>query len=582
MNARRRLNRSFIATRSAQASRRIDFLMPRTLRRTVIDFRSLQLPAPLTKALAEAFWSQHKARSLSTMYTYWYHLKIFARFARERRVRLSLTDISGALLIHYIEWLNKQRGKSGKPWSQQTRSCPYVSLCALLQWLQRCKPGLLGSIEYPHNPFPGRNRSARQVERVSTQTLRTILKACERDITQLRAERKEALERMNAVPQSTDTQSLDTLEHLRRHVDRHYDGLIPSTEELHRAGHCTFRHMLERAGGRKHVEAPLYPRPETLFPYYLAILIHTGGNPEPITRLRCECLQPIPLMEDRELVVWQKTRAGTVQRRSFPSADPFEPPALVREILEWTRRLRPHVARSDRDRLFLVKSTHGVRALSMSCVKPLPRAFAARHQLPAFTLAAIRPSVLTAFYRASGDLRTASTVANHAQLATTVSYVQGPEVEAHHRLRLAALQSAWVAHFDASVTAASAVSRPTSMSVSAHAAGQAMTVFGFDCKDPFAGVASGTRRGELCTHFLGCLTCPNAIIPSDAVTLARLLQARDHLRASAAQLHPARWAALYAPQLRILEEDILARFSAGEMARAAPLQASLPPLLPLR
>ena len=43
----------------------------------------------------------------------------------------------------------------------------------------------------------------------------------------------------------------------------------------------------------------------------------------------------------------------------------------------------------------------------------------------------------------------------------------------------------------------------------------------------------------------------------DPATVARLLQARDHLQAAAATLHPARWEALYAPQLRILEDDIL-------------------------
>jgi hypothetical protein len=107
-------------------------------------------------------------------------------------------------------------------------------------------------------------------------------------------------------------------------------------------------------------------------------------------------------------------------------------------------------------------------------------------------------------------------------------------------------------------------------------------MFGFDCKDPFAGVAPSTQRGELCTNFMGCFTCPNAIIPSDPGTVARLLQARDHLQAAAATLHPARWEAVYAPQLRILEEDILPRFGALELAAGKPLLDRLPPLPDLR
>jgi hypothetical protein len=77
-------------------------------------------------------------------------------------------------------------------------------------------------------------------------------------------------------------------------------------------------------------------------------------------------------------------------------------------------------------------------------------------------------------------------------------------------------------------------------------------------------------------------TCPNAIIPDDPRTLARLTQARDHLRAAAATIHPARWQAIYAPSLQILEQDILARFSAAELSAASALHSSLPPLPELR
>jgi hypothetical protein len=107
-------------------------------------------------------------------------------------------------------------------------------------------------------------------------------------------------------------------------------------------------------------------------------------------------------------------------------------------------------------------------------------------------------------------------------------------------------------------------------------------MFGFDCKDPFAGIAPGTHRGELCTNFLGCFTCPNAVITADRTTLARLLQARDHLRAATAYVHPARWEAIYAPPLRILEQDILTRFTRSELADAAQRLSSLSPLPDLR
>lgn len=113
-------------------------------------------------------------------------------------------------------------------------------------------------------------------------------------------------------------------------------------------------------------------------------------------------------------------------------------------------------------------------------------------------------------------------------------------------------------------------------------AGTAVSLFGFNCKDPLAGIAPGTRVGELCHHFLGCFTCPNAVITAEPTSLARLLEARDHLCLSATYLHPARFEAIYAPLLKILEEDILTRFSAAELAAATALSRKQPPIPELR
>jgi hypothetical protein len=54
--------------------------------------------------------------------------------------------------------------------------------------------------------------------------------------------------------------------------------------------------------------------------------------------------------------------------------------------------------------------------------------FIARHRLSPFVLGSLRPSVLTAHYRSTGDLRRVKEVANHKSISTTASYVQGPEV----------------------------------------------------------------------------------------------------------------------------------------------------------
>lgn len=559
--------------------------LARNSRFPAVDFSSLKLPDSVCHVLAEAFWNQVDVKCDRTVYGYWFNLRVFARFVAETHAVQGPADVRSELLARYIEWLNAQRGQDGEPWSKATRYSNYTTLRTLLRWVQRCRPGVLGEVEFPYNPFAWKNRDSRRVEKLSAQTLRAILSACEQDITRLRTVRKTANEEMATVVNS-EIDSISTRGELLKVIDRHFGGILPSWPKLRGPGLTSFKRALSHHGGGTRIRECLYPVSGALLPYYLAILIHTAGNPEAIAALRCDCLRPVPLLDDRELVVWAKPRAGALQQRSFRCTDSFEPPILIHEILQWTQRLRPHVAARDRDRLFLLWANSRVVALSGTLASHSLPAFLTRHHLPRFCLASIRPTVLSMYYRASGDLRQVAAIANHAHLSTTVGYVESPEVDAQNRVRVAGLQSAFLGHVEhpqgddiqprtthGVQSAADSPPPPVTAAVS---------MFGFDCKDPLAGVAPGTRRGELCTSFLGCFTCPNAVITADAPSLARLLQARDHLRASSGYLHPARWEAIYGPPLRILEEDILTRFSARELAVAEPLRGALPPLPDLR
>ncbi len=557
---------------------------PRRVRRTVIDFSTLPLPPDVRRALADAFWNHFGVRSPQQIQVLWANVKVFVRFIVESGSLHSLADVHHDLLVRFIEWLNIQCRTNGEPWSKWSRAGPYMTLRGLLRWLARCRPGVLGELHFPFNPFPWRNRDGGRVHRLPARELRAILKACERDITALRALRDRGGRERAESGSGDPARSLGAL---LEAIDQRYRGIIPPRKTLSGAGHHPLVRGLKRYGGIKQVEPYLYPRAESLLPYYLAILIHTAGNPQPIAELACDCLQPIPLLDDRQMLIWSKRRAGTSQRRSFRASAAFEPPALVREIIEWTRRLRPHASGSARSHLLLFKGMRGVNVFSTALAKVLIRShFRPRHGLPHFSLASIRPSVLSAFYRASGDLREVKAVANHQHLGTTVRYVEAPEVEAQHGVRVAALQRAFLGHISRShsggepeESAGPQASRPPAP---AAPRGPAVSMFGFDCQDPLAGIAPGTRQGELCTNFLGCFTCPNAIITADAASIARLLQARDHLRAAAARIHPARWEVVYSPLLRILEEDILTRFAVNELAGATHQQTFLPPLPELR
>ena len=565
-------NASSISSKRLHPSR---YDAPRRIRNTIMDFSSLNLPADVRLALAEAFWQHFGVLSERALFVHWWYVRLFVRFAEESGAVVSLDNLNGDLLVRYVEWLNRQHRPEGQPWTKSSRSSAYTTLRTMLQWLERCRPEIVGSIEYPFNPFPWRNRDSRRIPTMSGRALRALLKACTSDIKEIRARRVAG----NSERASGDD-SLSTLGGLLNYIDQHFGGIVPPVRELAAVGHHAARQALARLGGVKGVEPCLYPRLEVLLPYYLTILIHTAGNPEPIAEVTSDCLQPVPLLQDREAFVWFKARANRIQRRTFSVTDRFQPPSLVKEILEWNQQLRPMASDTHRDRLFLYKCYKGVTALTTSAIKRLLNQFCKRHRLTRFSLASIRPSVLSNFYRASGDLRKTQALANHAHLTTTIGYVETPLVKAKNEARVAALQGAFIEHIEQREE--TEVAESTQAQRGELPGGAVTSMFGFDCSNPFAGVAPGSRRGELCTNFMGCFTCPNAIIAQDAMTLARLLQARDHLRTSATALHAARWKAFYQPVLEILEQDILPRFGTDERASALLLMRELPPLPELR
>ena len=550
---------------------------PRVVRRTVIDFSSLGLSEDVRLALALAFWGHLGARTPRSIKSCWTWVLTFNHFATELGAVRSLADLDRRMLLRYIEWLNARQRADGAPWAISTRSAAYSALRQLLRWLERCRPDLVSRIDYPFTPFPGRGSDRPPRATPTARELRAILRACEVDIAAVREVRASA-----AAQRAADGDKPGSLGWLLVEVDRRFGGIVPSSLELQRCGNHPLQLAVRRWGGAKQIEPCLYPRAVSLLPYYLAILIHAAGNPEPIAELGRDCLQDVPLLEDRQALVWFKARAGRLQRRSFERAAPFEPPALVRDLLTWNERLRPLAPPTQRDRLFIFKGLRTVNAMSTITVHHLLGEFCHRHGLAAFSLASIRPSVLSSFYRASGDLLRTRAVANHASVATTVRYVETPIVRQQNHARIATLQEAFIEHLAAPAATSPAPAVATSSSSADVPPGKTVSMLGFDCTDPLSGTAPGTRRGEICTNFMGCFTCPNAVIPPEPRTMARLLQARDHLRAAALKLHPARWQAFYAPQLRILEEDILPRFATRELAAAQPLVAQLPPLPDLR
>src|SRR5437879_2978126 len=86
-----------------------------------IDLRSLTLPDDVNQALAHAFSNHYGARPAHSALHSWHRLKVFANFIVQSRALGSLTELNGAVLVRYIEWLAQQRSSDGAPWSKSTQ-----------------------------------------------------------------------------------------------------------------------------------------------------------------------------------------------------------------------------------------------------------------------------------------------------------------------------------------------------------------------------------------------------------------------------------------------------------------------------
>jgi hypothetical protein len=239
----------------------------RQVRNTLIDFPALKLPADVTHALADAFWNHFGVRNERCILVTWANLKVFGRFAAESAALKNLADLNRTLLVRYVEWLNTRQRASGKSWTKSSRSTAYTTLRKLLQWLERCRPGVLGSIEYPFNPFPWRNRDTQPMRKLTAAQLRAILKACERDIAATRAQRAQAdVER--AAARDSDRDPASSRGALLATVERRYGGILPPWKTLQRLGGHAILRGLQKFGGGKEIAPLLYPDANSILPYY--------------------------------------------------------------------------------------------------------------------------------------------------------------------------------------------------------------------------------------------------------------------------------------------------------------------------
>lgn len=564
-----------------------------------LDFSAFAHRPRLAAELAFALRHHLADKTDGTRQVFRYNLASWFEFLDEHdpageAVRSAL-DIDAELLRAYIAWLDR------KPLALGTRYCAWSTLKQALAWLRRHRLDLVQpELELPANVFPGRYRKARPRAALAGAELDAVLAACRSDIEASWAD----FETGRALLAAADRAAIASVEELSELdlkdfgvllalLAERYNGVVPScfrdapNDEMPRS----VRLAVRRHGGVMRISRFLHATADILMPYMIAIAAQSFANPAGLRGMLRDCMSEHVVFEGRWLVTWHKGRAGRPQRRTFLRDRGLSVPNLIDRVRALTAPLVPHAPAAERDKLFLCSAATGRRRVGLideSHLAKLVRDFAARHDLRgldgaplALTLASLRATGLALAHEALGhDVTKTQALANHASPDTTTRYVHQPAVRAAQAAGLARLQGRFVEAVrdgGRAVEAGDAAGADAAPQIDARNA----TASGFICSDPLSGIALGQRKGRLCTAWLGCFTCPNAVIPLEADTLARLLLMRDALARAHGRMALDRWRLLYAPKLEILERDVLPRFPAAVHAEANELMGRLTPPPPI-
>jgi len=345
------------------------------------------------------------------------------------------------------------------------------------------------------------------------------------------------------------------------------NGRLPSQWIIARSKNSFMRRVTEQ-GGLRELSRQILPTPEDVFPFYLSIVAQTAGNPMAIHELRRDCVQPHPLRDDRKAIVWSKRRSRAEQKADFAISRMRSAPHLVEVAIELSEPLVPLASKNHREMLFLANCESGVRLPCFQLFHLMLNAFIAKHNLPNFDFKQLRRAVGHLHHQESGDLLLVARRLNHRSTSTTARYIEpNAFLEANDQL---------ISRFQGELVAICSGSDSTVSERSQHkSTGQpSETVFGFLCRDPYAGIAPGMAEGVACSFFAHCATCPGAIITlDDPRVVGRLVRTAQALHDARERATKAGWLEryhnLYDPILKIIEEELLPKVSQEVLDTAA-------------
>jgi hypothetical protein len=532
------------------------------------NFMEIGFSRCVAKAFLRAFVALQGANVLESQRAGWIQIKRFGNFVAEkfgRPEKLPQDCLSG-----FDGWMIA-RGLGIK-----SIGGTHNTVIRMLQWCLRNTPNavhpktLLFRLPMAAQAKESEGRSGIVPDEP---LLRKILSECYAEIEEI----EKRIYEIRQLPLSSEPSELADLLMLLLQLG---GGVLATQEQcLSIHGGHTILARLGPYGGLRGVYGQYYLSMRDVFPFYLAILVQTSGNPQSLLRAHQDCIVNVPMRQDLERIVWDKERAKREQAPDFPKDKKWSAPNIVRKLKLHNEELRVLARPKHTESLFLCRNLHGhVAPPSWQAIHNCLLEFRQRHSLPKFDLSSLRPAGGKLHHQVGRSLVVPKQRLQHTSESTTQIYTPLTDIRAVHDKTILRFQGLLIS---ASLRIAADTSIPledNSLSVSAE------TVFGFGCQEPRGGIALGSRKGEVCPQFHQCATCRGAlVVVDDPISVAKLIRSKDHLIRERDRAMKEGWSRrfelLYAPTLAILQRDILPSVSSLILERARTLSCPTLPLL---
>lgn len=491
----------------------------------------------VSRSFAKVFYEKCSKLSLGTRENMFGSANKFFTYLKEVNV-LCFKDFDRKYLSGFALWLDQ------KDLSVSSKYGVYLRIETYFKEIKKIESLNFQDLKIPANPFKNIKTNRQPPKTLTPEQVKYILSVCYKKIEEIMKEFRVTQEKLIDLDKLMKYDfDLKNIYHVVHYFYKKYGYLplltdLPTEEQIY----------VKKVGGVEEINRRLCPNPGTLLPFYLVLLIELAANSDALRQIKVDCIGEDPLFEDRCFILWDKSRAGSEQKRNVFKKKKYGAYQMIEFLKELTQHTRKRVEEKYKDFLFVIRGEYESNKLSVVIPKRFNdevKKFIKENELDfSFNPSDIRPTVLTEMYRARKDVVSVSKFANHKNINTTLLYIVNEETKKENRKYLSEKQSEIFNNLSGKEDNVQSIEED---SVGAENVG-------FSCKKPLV-------DKKVCVNWMAELTNPELVIPASSKYLSKIVALKNAIINAKKIMNNERFNLLYQPVLNVINEDILPKFS---------------------